>query len=221
MVKLMENTYRDVNIALANEFALLCEKINVDANEVIKSANYHPRVNIHNPGPGVGGHCIPVDPYFLIELGQKVGVETPLLSNARQVNNKMPEHVLDIIKKYAVLNPEYSIGILGIAYKGNVDDIRETPSRDLIKLLKAYDVKIYAHDPYVSDEIIKSFDVETASFEDVLSCDCIVVMTDHDLYKTITPDMLINKFIISTRDILNAEEFRQSGINYQAIGNIQ
>jgi len=221
MVKLMENTYRDVNIALANEFALLCEKINVDANEVIKSANYHPRVNIHNPGPGVGGHCIPVDPYFLIELGQKVGVETPLLSNARQVNNKMPEHVLDMIKKYAVLNPEYSIGILGIAYKGNVDDIRETPSRDLIKLLKAYDVKIYAHDPYVSDEIIKSFDVETASFEDVLSCDCIVVMTDHDLYKTITPDMLVNKFIISTRDILNAEEFRQSGINYQAIGNIQ
>lgn len=220
MVKLMENTYRDVNIALANEFALLCEKINVDANEVITSANYHPRVNIHTPGPGVGGHCIPVDPYFLIELGNKVGVETPLLSSARQVNNNMPGHVLNLIKEYGVLDSDYSIGILGIAYKGNVDDIRETPSRNLIKLLKEYDVKIYAHDPFVSDEIIESFDVETAAFEDVLSCDCIVLMTDHDLYKTIKPDMLVNKFIISTRNILNAEEFRQEGINYQAIGNI-
>lgn len=220
MVKLMENTYRDVNIALANEFALLCEKINVDAGEVIRSANYHPRVNIHTPGPGVGGHCIPVDPYFLIELGQKYDVKTPLLSSARSINNNMPQHVLDILKENAELASNYSIGILGIAYKGNVDDIRETPSADLIKLLKEYDINILAHDPFVSDEVIESFEVESACYEDVLDCDCVILMTDHDLYKNLKPEMLKNRFIISTRDILDVDEFREYGINYQAIGNI-
>ncbi|RAP54120.1 MAG: UDP-N-acetyl-D-mannosaminuronic acid dehydrogenase [Methanosphaera sp. rholeuAM130] len=220
MVKLMENTYRDVNIALANEFALLCEKIDVDVNEVINSANYHPRVNIHTPGPGVGGHCIPVDPYFLIELGRKYDVKTRLLDASRAINNYMPEHVLELLLKYKTDKEDYSVGILGMAYKGNVDDIRESPSIDLIKLLESYDFDVYVNDPHVSSEIIESYDVESISYPDALKCDCVILMTDHDLYKDLKADMLPNKFIISTRPILDADEFRKEGINFQAIGNI-
>lgn len=220
MVKLMENTYRDVNIALANEFALLCEKIDVNVNEVIKSANYHPRVNIHSPGPGVGGHCIPVDPYFLIELGNKYDVETPLLDSSRLINNSMPQHVLEILLNNIDTKTKHTIGILGIAYKGNVDDIRETPSIELINLLKEYDFDIIAHDPYVNCETITKLNIKYESYENVLKSDCVILMTDHDLYKSIKPEMLINKFIICTRDILDAEEFRNENINFQAIGNI-
>ena len=220
MVKLMENTYRDVNIALANEFALLCEKINVDVNEVIDSANYHPRVNIHTPGPGVGGHCIPVDPYFLIELGRKYDVKTRLLDASRYVNNYMPEHVLEMILKYKEDKDNYSIAILGMAYKGNVDDIRETPTIKLIELLEELDFDVYVNDPYVDDEIIESYGVKAVEYEDALGCDCVVLMTDHDLYKDLNADMLVNKFIISTRPILDADEFRDKGVNFQAIGNI-
>lgn len=220
MVKLMENTYRDVNIALANEFALLCEKINVDVNEVINSANYHPRVNIHTPGPGVGGHCIPVDPYFLIELGKKYDVKTRLLDASRYVNNYMPEHVLELILKYKENKDNYSIAILGMAYKGNVDDIRETPTIKLIELLGKLDFDVYVNDPYVADDVIESYGVEAVGYEDALRCDCVVLMTDHDLYKSLNADMLVNKFIISTRPILDADEFRDKGVNFQAIGNI-
>jgi UDP-N-acetyl-D-mannosaminuronic acid dehydrogenase len=220
MVKLMENTYRDVNIALANEFALLCEKINVDVNEVINSANYHPRVNIHTPGPGVGGHCIPVDPYFLIELGKKYGVKTRLLDASRSINNYMPEHVLELILKYKEDKDNYSIAILGMAYKGNVDDIRETPSIKLIDLLKEHDFDVHVNDPYVADEIIEGYGVDSIDYEEALKCDCVVLMTDHDLYRDLKADMLVNKFIISTRPILDADEFREKDINFQAIGNI-
>ena len=220
MVKLMENTYRDVNIALANEFALLCEKIDVDVNEVIKSANYHPRVNIHTPGPGVGGHCIPVDPYFLIELGRKYDVATRLLDASRYVNSYMPEHVLDLILKYKEDRDNYSIAILGMAYKGNVDDIRETPTIKLIELAGRLDFDVYVNDPFVDDDVIESFGVKAIEYEDALECDCVVLMTDHDLYKNLKPEMLANKFIISTRPILDADEFRDRGVNFQAIGNI-
>lgn len=219
MVKLMENTYRDVNIALANEFALLCEKINVDVNEVINSANYHPRVNIHTPGPGVGGHCIPVDPYFLIELGEKYDVETRLLNASRSINNDMPKHVLDLLLKYKEDKDEYSIAILGMAYKGNVDDIRETPTIKLINLLKEHDFNVFVNDPYVNKDIIEKFDVKSIDFESSFKCDCVILMTDHDLYQDIKPEMIVNKFIISTRNILNCDEFRNAGVNFQAIGN--
>lgn len=221
MVKLMENTYRDVNIALSNEFALICEKINVDANEVINAANYHPRVNIHTPGAGVGGHCIPVDPYFLIELAKEYNLNAQLLSTSRDINNTMPKHVLEILlDNINEKTEDYTVSILGIAYKGNVDDIRETPSEKLIYLLQEKNFNIIAHDPLVKDEIIESFGIKSASYEEALKADCVIIMTDHDLYKEITPDMLVNKFIISSKPILDITKFREEGINFQAIGNI-
>ena len=218
MVKLMENTYRDVNIALSNELAMICEKIDVDVNEVITAANYHPRVNIHTPGPGVGGHCIPVDPYFLIETAEKYGGYARLISDSREINNEMPKHVIDLLMNCKEnIN---TVGILGIAYKGNVEDIRETPSKKLIELLLEKDFNVVAHDPIVKNEIIESFNVKSVSYENVLDCDCVILMTDHDLYKNLRPDMLKNKFIVSTRPILDSTLFRNSGVNFQAIGNV-
>lgn len=218
MVKLMENTYRDVNIALSNELSMICEKINVNVNEVIDAANYHPRVNLHTPGPGVGGHCIPVDPYFLIEIAEKYGCHAQLISDSRMINSNMPNHVIELLNQ---CNEDVSsIGILGIAYKGNVDDVRETPSKELIELLNENDFDVVAHDPYVKDEIIESFNVKSVSYEDALKCDCVILMTDHELYKDLKPDMLVNKFIISTRPVLDSEKFRECGITFQAIGNV-
>lgn len=221
MVKLMENTYRDVNIALSNEFALICEKIGVNVNEVIKAANYHPRVNIHTPGPGVGGHCIPVDPYFLIELAKKYNTEATLINDSRRINNNMPKHVLDILlNNLDTSTDDYVVSILGVAYKGNVDDIRETPSKELINLLIKNNFNVIAHDPLVSDDIIESFNVKAVTYEEALNADCVILVTNHDLYKNITPDMINNKFIIVTRPILNSTKFRESGVNFQAIGDI-
>ncbi len=218
MVKLMENTYRDVNIALSNELAVICEKIDVNVYEVINAANYHPRVNLHTPGPGVGGHCIPVDPYFLIEVAEKYGDCAKLISDSRDINNNMPFHVLELLMSFK--NEIKTIGILGMAYKGNVDDIRESPSISLIELLLKNDYYVFVHDPFVKDEIINSFNVKPAEYETALECDCVILMTDHDLYKDLTPEMLTNKQIISTRPILDSDKFRKEGINFQAIGNI-
>lgn len=218
MVKLMENTYRDVNIALSNELSIICEKINVNVNEVITAANYHPRVNLHTPGPGVGGHCIPIDPYFLIEIAEKYNTNSNLISSSRKINNNMPKHVLELLKKYG--SGIKTIGILGIAYKGNVDDIRETPSEKVIELLLEEGFDVFAHDPLVKKEVIETFNVKSVKYSEALECDCVILMTDHDLYKSLEPSMLKNKFIISTRPILNSEKFRENEINFQAIGNI-
>ena len=121
MVKLMENTYRDTNIALANELALVCSSLDVDAIEAIQAANHHPRVNIHTPGPGVGGHCLSIDPYFIVETAQKNGVDTPLIKASREVNEGMPGKVSKIIqsalKDIGKSIEGSEIGILGVAYK--------------------------------------------------------------------------------------------------------
>ena len=218
MVKLMENTYRDVNIALSNELAKICEKINVNANEVINAANYHPRVNLHTPGPGVGGHCIPIDPYFLIEIAEKYGETAKLISDSRVINDSMPDHVLSILSKF---NDGIStVSVLGIAYKGNVDDVRETPSKKLIELLIKNEYKVVAHDPIVKKEVIETFNVDSVSYADSLKSDCIIIMTDHDMYKELKPEQVKDKLVISTKPILDSDKFRETGINFQAIGDI-
>lgn len=218
MVKLMENTYRDVNIALSNELAKICEKINVNANEVINAANYHPRVNLHTPGPGVGGHCIPIDPYFLIEIAEKYGETAKLISDSRLINDSMPDHVLSILSKF---NDGIStVSVLGIAYKGNVDDVRETPSKKLIELLIKNGYRVVAHDPIVKKEVIETFNVDSVSYEDSLKSDCIIIMTDHDMYKELKPEQVKDKLVISTKPILDSDKFREAGINFQAIGDI-
>ena len=223
-IKLIENTYRDTNIALANEIAMICEGLGIDAIEAIQSANYHPRVNIHTPGPGVGGHCLPIDPYFIVETAEENGLSAPLIKTARIINEGMPNHVIKLIKD-ALKETEKEIkdseiGILGVAYKGNVADARETPAKPLINILLEKGAKVYAHDPYTSIDYIKSFGAIPVDMEKVLNCDVIVLLTDHDQYKNITPKMVKSGIFICTRPILKPEPFIKNRINFMGVGRV-
>ncbi len=224
MVKLMENTYRDTNIALSNELAMICEELGIDAVDAIDAANHHPRVNIHIPGPGVGGHCLSIDPYFIVEMAEEKGVDSTLIKNARNVNEKMPQHVAEMVentlKEAGKQIKKSKIGVLGVAYKGNVADARETPAEPLIKLLKEKGAEVYAHDPYTSRDVIESFDAKPVSMKDVLNSDIVVLITDHGEYKNITPDMIVNKLFICTRPILNPAKFKEKGVLFKGIGRI-
>lgn len=221
-IKLIENTYRDANIALANEIAMICEGLGVDAIEAINAANLHPRVNIHTPGPGVGGHCLAIDPYFIVETAEENGLDAPLIKNARIINEGMPNHVIKLVKD--ALNERgkeikgSSIGILGVAYKGNVADARETPAEPLIRILNEKGAVVYAHDPHTPQKGIESLNAIPVTLEKALESDCVVLLSDHDEYKNITPQMILNKVFICTRPILNPETFREEGIIFKGVG---
>jgi UDP-N-acetyl-D-mannosaminuronic acid dehydrogenase len=144
-VKLMENTFRDVNIALANEMLRLAERYGVDVWEAIAIANRHPRVNILKPGPGVGGHCISVDPWFLVEPDPR---QTPLIRTAREVNDSQPEYVAAYVEKILGDVSGKKIAALGLTYKPDVDDIRESPALEIVRLLDRRGAKVAAFDPF-------------------------------------------------------------------------
>ena len=223
-IKLIENTYRDVNIALANELAIICENLNIDAIDAINAANYHPRVNIHTPGPGVGGHCISIDPYFILEIAEKNGLNADVIKTARIINEKMPFHVTELVSE-ALIEAGKSInnakiGILGVAYKGNVADVRETPAKPLIQSLIDLGAEIFAHDPYTPSEIIESFGTKSVSMEKIFKCDCVVIITDHDQYKEIKPEMIKNNVLVCTRPILDPDDFIKEGIIFKGVGRI-
>ena len=222
MVKLMENTYRDTNIALANELALICDTLGVDVIEAIRAANHHPRVNIHTPGPGVGGHCLSIDPYFLVEIARQRGRETPLIKTSRQVNEEMPREVVRIaqqaLEDMGKTIQGSKIGVLGVAYKGNVADARETPAKPLIEQLLNQGAEVVVNDPYVSPEIIKPWGVQPVDMDTALDTDCVILVTDHDLYRDIKPEMIKNGLIICTRPILDKETFQENGVIFKGVG---
>ncbi len=145
MVKLMENTYRDVNIAIANEFSRLADRFGVDVWEAISLANRHPRVQILNPGPGVGGHCISVDPWFLVEAAPDLA---HLIRTARQVNDAQPEFVVELVSARCPAGGELrgrNIAVLGLAYKPDVDDLRESPAIEVAHLLQQAGAQVIAY----------------------------------------------------------------------------
>ena len=222
MVKLMENTYRDTNIALANELALICDTLGVDVIEAIRAANHHPRVNIHTPGPGVGGHCLSIDPYFLVEIARQRGWETPLIKTSRQVNEEMPREVVRIAQQamedMGKTIQGSKIGVLGVAYKGNVADARETPAKPLIEQLLKQGAEVVVNDPYVSPEIIKPWGVQPVDIDTALDTDCVILVTDHDLYRDIKPEMIKNGLIVCTRPILDKETFQKNGVIFKGVG---
>jgi len=148
MVKLMENTYRDVNIAIANEFSRLAARFGVDVWEAIELANRHPRVNILRPGPGVGGHCISVDPWFLVEAAPDL---TPLIRTSRQVNDEQPGVVVDLLHKALGGLAGKRLAILGLAYKPDVDDLRESPAVDIAYRLVEMGAEVVAYEPFKLD----------------------------------------------------------------------
>lgn len=222
MVKLMENTYRDTNIALANELAMICEAIGVDSIDAIKAANFHPRVNIHTPGPGVGGHCLSIDPYFIVEIAEQKGTPAKLIKTAREINEYMPNHVAKLVEdemiKVGKSLSNSKIALLGVSYKGNVADTRESPSIALINDLINKGAEVFAHDPHVPRDIIISMGAEPIEMEDAFRCDGVILMTDHDLYKEISPDLVKNPIFICTRPILDPENFKNNGITFRGLG---
>lgn len=206
MTKVVENTYRDINIAFANELAKICRSDNMDVNEIIRIANKHPRVNILSPGPGVGGHCISVDPWFLV--GDYPGLANIILA-ARKINDSMPDFVLerifDIMKENNIIDVS-NVGIYGLTYKENVDDIRESPTLQMLdsmdKHLAGGRVKIY--DPYVKNDIVPNQYHELESF--INDVQIIVIMIAHDEIKD-NMYRLENKIILDTRSICNLENY--------------
>ncbi|WP_031514130.1 nucleotide sugar dehydrogenase [Desulfofalx alkaliphila] len=201
MSKVVENTYRDVNIAFANELAKICRADNMDVYEIIRIANKHPRVNILQPGPGVGGHCISVDPWFLV--GDYPDL-TNLILTARKTNDSMPTHVLgrirDIMREHKI-NDISKIGIYGLAYKENVDDTRESPTLQLLKRMDehlAFGVKVY--DPFIKKRIV---DHQFMNFGDFLNeIEILVIMTAHDHIKN-NLELVKDKLILDTKNICN------------------
>lgn len=214
-VKLMENTHRDVAIALANEFALMAEQLGIDVHRAIELANEHPRVELMNPGPGVGGHCITTDPKL---LGSNVSHDR-LLSVARQVNDAMPGHAFRRVQAVIGNRTRARIAVLGAAYKGDVDDTRETPTRLFVQHARNAGHEVRVHDPYVDE-----FDPTPRPLvEAVTGADCTVVLTDHDAYRELDPERLTphveRRVVVDTRAVLDRERWCNAGFRVEVLGD--
>lgn len=199
MTKVVENTYRDINIAFANELAKICRADNMDVYQIIRIANMHPRVNILSPGPGVGGHCISVDPWFLV--GDYPGLANIILA-ARKINASMPEFVLERmseIMEQEGIRDVGRIGLYGLTYKENIDDVRESPTLQLMQCMKKHladGIKVY--DPYVKKNIVPNQYQDFEKFLD--SIDFIVIMVGHEHIRQNIGDVE-GKIILDTRNI--------------------
>ncbi|NMA65496.1 MAG: nucleotide sugar dehydrogenase [Clostridiaceae bacterium] len=216
MCKLMENTYRDVNIALANELAMLCEKLDVNAWDVIKFANKHPRVNIHMPGPGVGGHCIAVDPWFVVEKHPKIA---KIITLSRNTNDGMPNYVFNKINDLtARVGNKRKVCILGITYKPNVDDMRESPILEIVHLLKENQFECVVVDNHVEYEGSDKMDV----YEAAKDADLVVLAVNHDEFKDLDFSRIKNVMntpqVLDTRNFWDAQVVEKAGLNYHLLG---
>ena len=218
--KMVENSYRDINIAFINEMAKSFDKMGIDILEVINAAKTKPfGFQTFYPGPGVGGHCIPVDPYYLIHKGKKEGFNYEFLLLARKINDAMPAYVIELtencLKKIGKKIDRAKLSILGISYKKNIDDIRESPSLKIIKKLKEKNVSTKIYDPHITNySNVKNLD------KALESTDCLVLLTDHDEFKNIEDKIIKNniKVVIDTRNFLNKEKLKSAGIIYHGIG---
>ncbi len=199
MAKLTENSFRDVNIAFANELSIICEKLNIDVWELISLANRHPRVKILQPGPGVGGHCIAVDPWFIVAAAPQ---ETRLIRTAREVNDGKPHHVIAKVKARADRFKAPVIACLGLAFKPDIDDMRESPAVEIVEHLAHDKVgRILAVEPHVR-ALPKSLQgkVELCSAQDAVSrADIVVLLVNHRAFSAIDRTLLRDKVIIDTR----------------------
>lgn len=203
MSKVVENTFRDVNIAFANELAKICRSDNMDVYEIIRIANKHPRVNILTPGPGVGGHCISVDPWFLV--GDYPDL-TNLILTARKINESMPQHVLERISAILIehnIKDVTKVGLYGLTYKENVDDVRESPTLQLLAQLEknlSFGIKVY--DPYIKHEIVENQYYDFDNFID--SIEVLVIMVGHNEIRNRINE-LGELLILDTRNITSGK----------------
>lgn len=235
MVKLMENTTRDINIAIANEFSRLAEKFGVDVWEAIRLANLHPRIDILNPGPGVGGHCISVDPWFLVESAPEL---TSLIYYARKVNDEQPRFVAEKVKQ--AFNASSGAGrrrgagsketlkgktvaALGLAYKPDVDDLRESPAVEVVHLLQNEGAQVKAWEPFKPDASLKGVNM-SASLDDALEdADAILLLVKHTAFAEFNAGHIASKtparIAIDCVNGWKAEEWRKAGFQFYRLGD--
>jgi len=199
MCKLTENSFRDVNIAFANELSLICDELNINVWELISLANRHPRVNILQPGPGVGGHCIAVDPWFIVDKSPKTA---RLIRTAREVNEYKPQHVIDKAKAAAAKFKNPKIACLGLAFKADIDDLRESPSFEIVQQLKRLNLgTLYVAEPHISQlpAGLEAANIKFATAEDAVAhADIVLLLVNHQRFYGIGFSMLCNKIVIDT-----------------------
>ncbi|MDX5360776.1 MAG: UDP-N-acetyl-D-mannosamine dehydrogenase [Alphaproteobacteria bacterium] len=200
MAKLTENAFRDVNIAFANELSVICDKLKINVWELIKMANLHPRVNILNPGPGVGGHCIAVDPWFIVATAPD---EARIIRMAREINDAKPDFVVSKVCERAqdLKNPR--IACLGLSYKADVDDLRESPAVEIVEKLAEADVgELLLVEPHIGELPKRLADkgLTLTDFDVAMEkANLVVLLVDHMVFQTVDRDVLKDKFVIDTR----------------------
>ncbi len=208
--KLMENAYRDTNIALANEFARIAENTGFNVWEAIRLANTHPRVNVHTPGPGVGGHCIPIDPWFLAESGH-----AKLIPVSREINDSMPAYVVDLVKVFV---DKGKIAILGATYKPDVTDARESPTKPLADILEEDGFEVAVTDPHALN-----YEGNLVPFDDaVAGASCIILVVNHKAYAELDwheiAKKVRNHFVVDTRNFFDQRALIGAGFEYSVLG---
>ena len=220
MVKLMENTYRDVNIAIANEFSRLAERFGVNAWEAIEIANRHPRVKILQPGPGVGGHCISVDPWFFVEAASDIA---QLIHQARQVNDDQPAYVATKLREHFGELQGKTFAALGVTYKPNVDDMRESPAVEVIHLLREAGAEVRVFDPYIA----AAPELEGLLVDSVTAAaaqaDAIVLLVHHreflDLDLADLADVVKQRVVLDTRNVLARQAWESAKFKVLVLGD--
>jgi len=219
MVKLMENTTRDVNIAIANEFARLAERVGIDVWEAIQLANLHPRINILRPGPGVGGHCISVDPWFLVEAAPDI---TPLIHTARDVNDAQPAHVVKRIRQAAGDLTGKRVAVLGLAYKPDVDDLRESPATEIARLLIEAGAEVISYEPFKVDSAIPGIPAAPTLESALETSDILAFLVAHTPFKNLTPGEIAAispaRLVVDTVNICNPAAWEGAGFTLHRLG---
>jgi UDP-N-acetyl-D-mannosaminuronic acid dehydrogenase len=204
MAKLTENSFRDVNIAFANELSLICDELDINVWELIELANHHPRVNILQPGPGVGGHCIAVDPWFIVAAAPE---QSKLVKMARDVNDGKPEYVIQKVLERAERFKQPVIAALGIAFKPDIDDLRESPSLNIVDKLAGQieGAEIKVVEPNVEElpeRLAKHANLSKADFEEAVdAADIVLLLVDHHQFKEADRALLEQKVVIDTKGI--------------------
>ncbi len=221
-VKVVENTFRDVNIAFVNELAKSFDKMGIDLAEVIKGASTKPFGYMpFYPGPGVGGHCIAQDPYYLIDRAEKAGFEHKFLRLARKINEAMPEYVVSVVEQglgaKGLKLSDAKIACLGLAYKPNVDDIRQSPAVKIVKLLEEKGAKLNVFDPF-----LPKLSNTVSLREAVKGTNCLLLLTNHNVFvKELSPDFIKGigvKLVVDARNVLDKDGITNVGIIYKGIG---
>jgi len=220
MVKIMENTTRDVNIAIANEFSRLAEKFGVDVWEAIRLANLHPRINILNPGPGVGGHCISVDPWFFVEAAPELA---QLIYQAREVNDAQPHFVVEKVKRALGGLENKKIAVLGLAYKPDVDDLRESPAVEIVHLLQHERARVKCWEPFKPDAKLKGVEMSESLDAAIKDAEAIILLVNHSQFRDLNPVSLASRtsarVIVDTVNAWDANMWKNAGFHFHRLGD--